>query len=379
MRLSRKELFRGIGTSMIAAATVGWSNDAPVARAVSNSVVVPDTIFLDRNENPYGPSDRVLAVIRDGASSSHRYPRREYGLLVDKIAEFHRIKTEQIILGCGSTEILQSAAALWLGLGEKLFIASPSVSVIRDFALRNRAEIVEIPVNKRYQHDLDLTLTRVGNSKGVVYISNPNGVTGTLTPRKSIEEFVRKLPARVTVVIDEAFHHYVVPNGEYVSFLEKPLNDPRVIVVRTFSRAYGLAGMRIGYGVASPTVVRQLREQTVPLGVTSTSAKAAAAALEDEEYLQLVTRRNADARQEFLNRVNGFMLRTLDSHTNFVTVNPMRPPEQVVAHLNANGILIGPLIPAMPNYIQVSLGRASDMDRFWAAWSLLPPTDKMAM
>jgi histidinol-phosphate aminotransferase len=379
MRLSRRKLFNTFGTAAVTALAVrsigaeSQTSGSPIDASRAGPVL------LDRNENPYGPSERVLAVLRECVPNSNRYPRAERDLLVERIAAFHRIKGEQVVVGCGSTEILQCAAVLFLGEGQRLFLPSPIFSVIRDFALRNRAEIVEVPVNKRYQHDLDATLLRVRNAAGLVYISNPNNATGTLTPRTAIEEFLRRLPPTMMVVIDEAFHDYVIPNGEYISFLDKPLDDPRVIVVRTFSHVHGLAAMRVGYGIAAPKIVRRLQEQTLPLAITSASAKAAATALGDSEYTELSSRRNADTRQEFLNRVNGFMLRTLDSHTNFVTVNPMRPPEQVVAHLKANGILIGPLIPAMPNYIRVSLGTPVDMNRFWAAWALLPPTGKMAM
>jgi histidinol-phosphate aminotransferase len=380
MRLSRRKLFRAFGTTAITAAAVrGVDAESPLPGLLLDESLTVSPILLDRNENPYGPSERVLAVLRDYIPLSNRYPGVEREQLTESISRLHRIKDEQIVVGCGSTEILKCAAALFLGRGQKLFAPLPSFSPIRDFALTNGGEIVEVPLNKRYQHNLDATLARVGDSGGIVYICNPNNATGTLTPRTFIEEFLRKLPATMMVVIDEAFHHYVIPNGEYVSFIDKPLDDPRIIVVRTFSHVYGLAGMRVGYGVAAPKIARRLQEQTVPLGVTSASMKAAATALEDSNYAELSTRRNADARQEFLNRVNGFMLRALDSHTNFVTVNPMRPPEQIVAHLKANEILIGPLISAMPNYIRVSLGTPADMNRFWAAWAMLPATGKMAM
>ncbi|MBV9886748.1 MAG: hypothetical protein JO119_09400, partial [Acidobacteria bacterium] len=113
--------------------------------------------------------------------------------------------------------------------------------------------------------------------------------------------------------------------------------------------------------------------------VTIVSARAASAALDDSEYLQLVIKRNADDRQEFLNRVNGYMLRALDSHTNFIMLKPGRPAEEVVEHLKGQSILIGPLNTVMPNYVRVSLGTPAEMDAFWAAWNLMPATGKMEM
>jgi histidinol-phosphate aminotransferase len=336
-------------------------------------------ILLYRNENAYGPSEKVLAVLREGAKFSNRYPRTEYDSLVLKIAAAHAVNPEQIVLGPGLSGIFRSAASVFLGTGKKLVQASPTFPTLGKFAQLVGADVVDVHVNKRYQHDLDAMLALAGPSASLIYICNPNNPTGTLTPRKDIEAFVRKLPAKTMVLIDEAYHHFVNPNGEYTSFLDQPLHDPRVMVARTFSKVYGLAGMRVGYLIAAPDTARRFDTEQLQTDITVVSARAAAAALDDSEYVQLAVERNANDRQEFLNRVNGDMLRALDSHTNFVMLNPMRPPEQVIEHLKTHNVLIGPLIPAMPNYVRVSLGTPAEMEKFWAAWNLMPATGKMAM
>jgi len=151
------------------------------------------------------------------------------------------------------------------------------------------------------------------------------------------------------------------------------------MVTRTFSKIYGLAGMRVGYAVAAPDVARRLSAGQLHFGVGSVAAKAAAAALDDSPYVRLSAKRNADDRQEFMNRVNGGMLRAIDSHTNFVMMDPLRPPDEVIEHLKKNNIRIGPPIPAMDKYIRVSLGTPAEMDEFWRVWDLMPATGKMAM
>ncbi len=380
MSVSRRDLFRRFGASLVAtAATQSFADMSLGAASPRDAQAKTSPILLNRNENPYGPSERVLSVLRDAAPLCNRYPYTEYDDLIAKIATLHAVKPEQVVLGCGSSEILRSAAAVFLGPRKKLVQALPSFWRLGKFARAGGAEVVEVPINKRYQHDLDAMLVRAGDSTGLVYICNPNNPTGTLTARKDIEAFIRKLPAKTMLLIDEAYHHFVNPNGEYASFLDQPLDDRRVMVARTFSKVHGLAGMRVGYVVAAPEIAGRLESERLPLGVTAVSAKAAAAALDDFEYVRLAVKRNADERQEFLNRVNGFMLRALDSHTNFVTLNPMRPPERVIEHLKTNGILIGPLIPAMPNHIRVSLGTSAEMQKFWTAWNLMPDTGKMAM
>jgi histidinol-phosphate aminotransferase len=377
MSVSRRDFFRRFGASVVATRVL--DDRLLGAASLRDTQANAGPILLNRNENPYGPSEKVLSMLCESASWGNRYPRAEYDALIAKIAMLHAVKPERVILGCGATEILRSAAAVFLGPGKTLVQASPSFPKLGKFAQAGGAEVFEVPINKLHRYDLGAMLVRAGNSADLVYICNPNNPTGTLTARKDIEAFIRKLPAKTKVIIDEAYHHFVDPNGEYRSFLDQPLDDRRVMVVRTFSKIYGLAGMRVGYAVADPDIARRLESERLPNGVTVVSAKAATAALEDVEYMRLAIKRNADERQEFLNRINGFMLRSLDSHTNFVMLDPMRPTEQVIEHLKKNGILIGPLIPAMPNYIRVSLGTSAEMRRFWTAWNLMPATGKMAM
>jgi histidinol-phosphate aminotransferase len=380
MSISRRDLFRTLGAG--AAAGVASRSLHGMTMGAQSTAELPATqtpVLLNRNENAYGPSERVLAVLRESVTSGNRYSRTECDSLVLKIAAAHAVSPEQVILGPGLSGILRSVANVFLGPNKKLVQASPTFPALSQFARQTGAQVVDVHINKRYQHDLEAMLTAAGSSASLVYICNPNDPTATLTPRKDIEAFLHKLPPQTMVLIDEAYHHFVSPNGEYASFLDQRLDDPRVMVARTFSKAYGLAGMRVGYLIASRDTARRLDAEQLQADVSVVSAKAAVAALDDSEYLKLAIRRNADDRQEFLNHVNGYMLRALDSHANFVMLDPLRPPDQVVEHLKAHNILIGPLIPAMPRYVRVSLGTPADMDKFWAAWDLMPATGKMAM
>jgi histidinol-phosphate aminotransferase len=373
--ISRRSLLRNLSASAVVCGVTESLGSLSLA-AVSQPT---RPLLLDHNENAYGPSEKVLAVLRDASHRSSRYPRTEYDSLLAKLSALHAVKTEQIVLGCGSSEILRAAAVTLLGPGKNLVQAAPTYPALSKFARNFGAEVIEVPINKMYEHDLDAMLARAGDSAGLVYICNPNNPTATLTPRKDIEVFIRKLPAKTIVVIDEAYHHFISPNSSYASFLDRPFDDPRIVVCRTFSKIYGLAGMRIGYAVATPELANRLSANRLQFGVTVMSAKAADAALDDTDYVCLAVKRNADDRQEFMNQVNARMLRALDSHTNFVMLNPMRPPEQVIEHLKTNNVVVGPRIPAMDKYIRVSLGTLADMQEFWRVWDLMPPTGKMAM
>ena len=392
MYISRRNLLRSFGTGAVvgaapvlrgwplASATEAalWGNSVPTGEPAGGATAA-DPILLYRNENPYGPSERVLRVLRESAASGNRYPRTEYDTLTDKLAALHQVKREQIVLGCGSGEILCMAAAAFLGPGKKLVQAAPNFPALGKVAQSAGTEVADVPLNKRYEHDLGIMLDRARSSAGLVYIVNPNNPTGTITPRKDIEAFLGKLPSNVTVLIDEAYHHYASPSAAYESFLDRPTGDSRVIVCRTFSKIYGLAGMRIGYAIAAPEIATRLGTGFPSWSVSIVSARAASAALDDVEYVRLGIKRNTDDRQEFMNQVNARMLRAIDSQTNFVMVNPMRPPNEVIEHLKKNNILIGPKYPVLDKYIRVSLGTPSEMQAFWRAWDLMPSTGKMAM
>src|SRR5260370_949229 len=392
MALSRRNLLRNLGAGAIVGAAAPALRAFPLAPATEaalwgNAAAAPqpgvataaDTILLYRNENPYGPSEKVLAVLRDSAASGNRYPRTEYDTLVDKIAALHKVKREQIVLGCGSGEILCMAAMAFLKPGKTLVEAAPTFPALGKLAQTAGIEVADVPLNKMFEHDLPTMLDRANSSAGLVYIVNPNNPTGSPPPHKDMDAFLANPPASIPVLVDEAYHHFAAPGGAYESFLDRPVNDPRLIVARTFSKIYGLAGMRIGYAVATPEMAKRLPAGFPNWSVSVVSARAASAALDEVDYVRLGIKRNTDDRQEFMNQVNARMLRAIDSQANFVMVNPMRPPDEVIEHLKKNHILIGPKYPVLDKYIRVSLGTPSEMQAFWRAWDLMPATGKMAM
>jgi histidinol-phosphate aminotransferase len=285
----------------------------------------------------------------------------------------HGVAPEQVVLGCGSSEILRLTAVTFLGPGKKLVMASPGWNMIADFARSTGAEVVAVPLNKEYAHDLTAMLARIDRSTGLVYICNPNDPTGSLTQQEEIVAFIRRLPSTTHIVIDEAYHHYAVGCSRAAAGIEHRLDDGRVVVTRTFSAIYGLAGLRIGYGIAAPRTAGLLAAGRLPFGINLVAARAAAAALSDAEHVKVCAQRNADDRQEFLNQVNARMLRAIDSHTNFVMLNAGRPAEKVIEHFRKNNIILPDPFPPMDKYVRVSLGTREDMLEFWRVWDLLPP------
>jgi histidinol-phosphate aminotransferase len=381
MRISRRSLFRQITTGIALSATTWHVDDLsdPATGDRPNSHRPSDPIRLDMNINPYGPSPRVLEMIRANLSIIDSYPDSEYRILVEQIAEFHRISPDRITLGSGSREVLRMAAAAFLAGGKRLVIASPSFGVMANLGKTIGAEVSAVPINKRYAHDLDAMLHQTNRSTGLVYVCNPNNPTGSLTPRKDLETFLSKLPPQVVVAVDEAYHEYVGPSSDYASFIDHPIDDPRVIVVRTFSKIYGLAGLRLGYAVSSKELSQKMSLMQLERGVNILAAQAAVAALRDVDYVQLSSKRNESDRQEFYNQTNARMLRQVDSHTNFVFMKTGLPSSQVVQHFKQNNIVLGPVVAQMDKYVRVAVSRKDNMNEFWRVWDLLPSNEhKMA-
>lgn len=381
MSISRRNLLHGIAAAGAAVATgvravAAFGPNGPRWPLPGGPGSGP--VLLNRNENAYGPSERVQAVIREAAAVSNRYPRGEYDALRKMLAELHKVKPEQIVLGAGSSEILRMAAAAYLGPNKKLLVPNPTYPFLANYAEANGVSVARVPLTRMQEHDTDALLAKADSAAALVYICNPNNPTGTLTPRKNLESLISKLPANVMILIDEAYHHFVSDTAAYRSFLEHPLDDPRIIVARTFSKIYGLAGLRIGYAVSSKEAAARLSALRLQNGVTIVSVMAAIAALDDTAYVQMAAKRNSDDRQEFMNQVNARMLRAVDSHANFVLLNPLRPVSEVIPHLEKYNVLVAPPIPAMEKYIRVSLGTPAEMREFWRVWDLMP-AGKMEM
>jgi len=379
MTSSRRDFLRSLGIGAAAGAAVSWPmGKIPAAYAFEPArVAQPDGfVRLDSNENAYGPFPKVADAIRAATGMVNRYPFRKYDAVTERIASFHQVKPEQVLFGCGSTEILRVAACAFPGDGRQLIQGWPTFEAIQDYAKSVGSQVVSVPLSKNFAHDLDGMLARVGSSTGLVYICNPNNPTATLTPRKDLESFISKLAATTTVLIDEAYHHYAGQSEAYASFIDRPLDDERVIVIRTFSKVYGLAGLRLGYAVASPKIIEKMRTFLTQDSLNAIVAEVVAVALDDTDGVKKSVKRNRDDHQEFRNSAMLRMIMPIDSHANFVMMDTQHPAEEVIQHFRKHNVLIGRHFPPMDTYIRVSLGTPAQMHTFWQTWDLLPWSKK---
>ncbi len=387
MKLDRRNLLKQFSLGIAArsflksssgAVPIVSMDDEPKA-AVEKSMRQGSLIHLDRNENPYGASKQAIAALRESADHANLYP--ENAALQKALAAHHNVSAEQIVLGCGSSDALRMAASALLESNSTLVTPTPTCELMGGYARSLGVRVAEVPLRKDHSHDLQAMLESARNSGpsrrvtsrtgGLVYICNPNSPTGTITTRKELDDFLGKVPSNFHVVIDEAYNHYAGGSGAYVSFLERPHANPRVIVTRTFSTSYGLAGARIGYAVAAVPVAAKMMAASLPFPVNRPGMFAAIAALQDGKHIEESVKRNSNDRQEFLNQVNARMLRALDSHTNFICLNVMRPAGEILEHYRKNNFALPSLIPGMPTYLRISLGSPEEMAEFWRVWDML--------
>jgi histidinol-phosphate aminotransferase len=369
--ISRREVLRYFGA---AAATPLVASDETGAMATTRAVVgsvAPPTRYA--NQNAYGASARAVAAVRDAPDEVvFGYGQTPRELLRTRLAEACGVASAQVVLGCGSTEILNTAAAAFLAPGKKLVTAQPTCELLSVAARAAGAKVLSVPLAANHAHDLGGMLKACDGATSLVYICSPHNPTGAVTRRAEIDAFLERRPAHSIVVIDEAYHEYVLPSPEAVSFIERAAPDDRVIVVRTFSKIHGLAGLRVGYAVTSRRLAEVMTGRGLPLSVSGISATAAIAALDDHEHVRASQRRNVDDRQEFYNQANARMLRVLDSQTNFVMLDTARPAVNVVSHFRAHGLML-PAPPARyDRYVRVSMGTSAQMSEFWKVWDLMP-------
>ena len=376
MAITRRTLLERLGAGALGAAVVPRFAVAET-RAVAGAASA-GPIRLHRNENVYGPSPMALAAMRDSAAHAARYPDEAAASLRSAVAGAHGVTRDRVVLGCGATDLLHVAVQMFAGPGKTILAARPTYEGLDRLAQRTGSRIIDVPVRPDYAHDLDGMRTRVEPRTGLVYVCNPHNPTGTLTRRQDLDAFLGGLPANVCVIVDEAYHDFVGEAADYRSLVDRA-DDPRVIVLRSFSKMHGLAGLRIGYAIAARSTAMMLKSHISSDDINIVAARGARAALEDPAHVRASIIRIGDERQEFLNQANARMLRSIDSLTNFVMLNTERPSAQVVEHFARHRILVAGALPGFDKHIRVSIGTPTEMREFWRVWDRMPGGHMMHM
>jgi len=278
-----------------------------------------DFIKLDQNENPYGISQKVEQAIVSAASQSNRYPLRELAALRDLIAERERVSSECVLMGGGCTEVFSLACLAYGANGKEVLVADPTYSGFVGYIERIGGRLIRVPVNERWQTDLDVMAKRASKSTSLVYICNPNNPTGTIADDVKLRQFCEEQAHTRVVLVDEAYFE-LVEDGRRLSMVELVRQNANVIVVRTFSKIFGLAGLRVGYAIAKPELIAELRRwQTTFCAVNRLGIVAARAAYLDKDHITLSRQRIAAARTKLYPALEQLGHKAiLDSQANFI-------------------------------------------------------------
>lgn len=323
-------------------------------------------VRLSSNENPYGPSPAALKAMTDGFSLAWRYPDEYADLLADELARLNGVPATQILLGDGSGEILKLAAAAFTGHDKKIVTANPTFEAIARHAGVAGADVVKIDLTSDYSHDLK-KMFAAANGAGLVYICNPNNPTASITPAKELSDFLAKLSPATIVLVDEAYHHYV-ESKDYASVIPLVKDYPNLIVARTFSKIYGMAGLRCGYCVTQTGNIRSMRTHQIFDSVNIMALVAALASLKDVDQVTRGRRLNSEVKKNICAELDTLRFSYIPSHANFMMIDLRREVRPVIDGMRGRGVEVGRLFPALPTFMRVTIGTGPEMKEFLTAF-----------
>jgi histidinol-phosphate aminotransferase len=319
-------------------------------------------VKLASNENPLGPSPLAVEAVRRHVAESNRYPDGGGYYLRAKLAARLGVPREQIILGGGSTELIDLVGRMLLGPGDEGLCSAGSFPLYYIAVRAAGARLVEVPL-RDYAYDLDALAHAVTPRTRVIYLSNPNNPTGSFFTADQFDAFLARVPADVMVVLDEAYAEYVEPPG-YSRSLELVRRRRNLFVLRTFSKVYGLAGLRVGYGLGAEDVLVEMNKLRSPFNTSSVGQAAALAALDDAEHVRRSLETNRAGMRQLTEGLAALGVRALPSATNFLLVELGREARPVAAEMEKLGVIVRPMRwMGFPGAVRVSIGAAEENEK----------------
>jgi histidinol-phosphate aminotransferase len=373
--LSRRQFATALGAGLGAALVEGpfGARRAEAARPASRGdKTPPDAVLLNSNENPYGPAASALAAMTEAERVASRYPDAAEVRLTETIARLHGVEPDRVVLGCGSGEVLQMADMAFLGPGRKVVVAEPTFEAVLGYARVTKAEPVKVPLTADFRHDLPRMAAACDAGAGLVYVCNPNNPTGTIVTKDEFAFFLERVPPTVAVLVDEAYHHFV-DDARYASAFEWIDKAPNLVVVRTFSKVYGMAGMRLGYAVASKENAEALRAHAAWSNANAAVLAAALASLAEPDHVSRQRSLNRETRDWLCRELERDGRRYIPSHANFLMVDVGDDVKPLIDAFRERRILVGRKFPSLPNWLRVSMGTKTEMRAFVDALRAIAP------
>ena len=339
----------------------------PIEQVVRELGIKGPVIKLASNENPLGPSPRALSALRRVLPELHYYPEDSGHLLRAKLSATHKVDPVSIILGNGSVEIIMMACLAYLEPGDELVMSDHSFMMARLGAAIMNARLVEVPTLD-YTHDLEQMLSSITPRTKIVYLDNPINPLGTIVTKDALNEFMAKVPEHVLVIVDEAYAEYIT-SRDYPKALDYYNQNKNVLILHTFSKVYGLAGLRIGYGFARPEIIGCLAKVRLPFNASRSAQAAALAALDDKRHV-VRSRQTNEAGKEFLYRELKKLNKVfyLKSFANFVFINFAVDSQEIFEGLQRRGVIARTIREyGFPNALRITVGTPAENKRFLKA------------
>jgi histidinol-phosphate aminotransferase len=321
------------------------------------------------NENPFGPPASVVEAMTHAFKYVNRYGYPDGGI-VQAIAAHHGVGPENILLGAGSTEILEVTDAAFLGGHKKVVGVEPTFGTVYEFATGIDADAIRLPLGGDHRQDIPAMLEAVRRNQkdvGLVYLCNPNNPTGVTVHRDEVKQLLDGLPEGIPVLIDEAYHHFV-EDPDYATSVPYVTQGRSVVIARTFSKIAALAGLRLGYAVAPVQLISHMRPHIGNTHVSVLAKWAGVAALKDTDGQKQVKTTIVELRKKTTAELTSLGYKVIPSETNFFMVDLRQPVMQVIRAFRERNVLVGRPFPPMLQHLRVSVGTAEEMSRFMTAF-----------
>lgn len=324
---------------------------------------VEKVIKLASNENPFGPSPRAIQAIKNHLDMVHVYPDQHHNDLRKILSEKYSLTKENIIIGNGSDEIMLLIAQTFLSPGQEVIVSTHTFSMY-EFVTKLMDGVVTFVDLKNYCYDLDSILNKISSNTKIIFLCNPNNPTGTIFTASDFDRFLDKVPEHVLVLVDEAYSEFV-DTKEFPNVIQYIFKGKNIILLKTFSKAYGLAGLRIGYGISNPQIIKFLSLAKMPFNVNRLALVAACEALKDKEFLDKTLKNNREGKVYLYNELDKLKIKYLKTQANFIFIDLQRDCDEVFMELLKFGVIVRPLKSfGFPKAIRVSIGTKEENKKF---------------
>jgi len=329
----------------------------------SKARTLPIKIRLNSNENPYGPSDKAKKALREAISNGNRYAFDTQEEMKAILAKWEGVTPDHISIGAGSGDLLCQAGAAFGIEGGRIVSAFPTFPLLMNYAQAFSCTWDKVNLNEKLEHDYEAIAARVTNDTKLVFICNPNNPTGTLVDPVLVKQFCEDVSKKVTVYVDEAYLEFLEPKDQ-LSMVDLVKKEHNVVVSKTFSKIYGLAGLRLGYVVAKPELIKKIAKYHMGIANNQPAIAAARASLGDVEFMERCRRKNAEARNHLTTYLDKKGIRYGKSFTNFVFFEAKENAPQVLTKLGERGIGIRVWEYDNRPWYRVSVGTSEEMNLF---------------